>query len=137
MCLGSCSHLTFMLWLWPAAPQKLVNNFIIINLLCIYPPYFTCYLICYVHCLHLFIIFACVFKNVNKLDSSIRHTKIPGGECHKHENLVGKEMKRFGASIVFGVLAWMLADMQMNHGSLSVHVQWFSTGRSEQTIMTS
>ena len=35
-------------------------------------------------------------------------------------------MKRFGASVVFGVLVWTLADMQMNHGSLSVHVQWFS-----------
>ena len=27
MCLGGCLHLTFMLWLWPAAFHKLVNNF--------------------------------------------------------------------------------------------------------------
>ena len=42
MHLGGCLHVMFVLWLWPAAFQKLVNNFIIINLLCIYPPYFIC-----------------------------------------------------------------------------------------------
>ena len=35
-------------------------------------------------------------------------------------------MKRFGAFIVFGVPAWMPADMQTNHGGSNVHVQWFS-----------
>ena len=35
-------------------------------------------------------------------------------------------MKRFRAFVVFGVLAWMPADTQMNHGSSNVHVQWFS-----------
>ena len=35
-------------------------------------------------------------------------------------------MKRFGVFIVFRSLVWMLADMQMNHGSSNVHVQWFS-----------
>ena len=52
--------------------------------------------------------------------------QIPGGECHRHENQVGKEMKRFGAFVVFGVLAGMLADMQMNHGGSNAHAQWFS-----------
>ena len=28
--------------------------------------------------------------------------------------------------MVFGVLVWMLADLQMNHGSSDVHAQWFS-----------
>ena len=37
-----------------------------------------------------------------------------------------KEMKRFGALIVFGVLAWILAGVQMNIGGSDVHVQWFS-----------
>ena len=27
MCLGSCLHLTFTLWLWPVAFHKLVNSF--------------------------------------------------------------------------------------------------------------
>ena len=35
-------------------------------------------------------------------------------------------MKRFRAFVVFGVLAWMPADMQMNHGSSDAHVQQFS-----------
>ena len=54
------------------------------------------------------------------------HTEIPGGECHRHGKGVRKEMKRFGAFVVFGVLVWMPADMQMNHGRSNVHVQWFS-----------
>ena len=35
-------------------------------------------------------------------------------------------MKRFGAFVVFRVLAWMPADVQMNPGGSNVHVQWFS-----------
>ena len=46
--------------------------------------------------------------------------------CHRHENRVMKEMKRFGAFVVFGVLAWMPVDAQMNHGSSNVHAQWYS-----------
>ena len=46
-------------------------------------------------------------------------------------------MKRFRAFVVFGVLAWMLADMQMNYGGSNVHAQWFSTGKFKQTIMMS
>ena len=46
--------------------------------------------------------------------------------CHRHKNQVRIEMKRFGAFVVFGVLAWMLVDMQMNYGSSSVHAHWFS-----------
>ena len=51
------------------------------------------------------------------------HTKIPEGECHRHENQVRKETKRFRAFMVFGVLAWMPADVQMNYGSSNAHVQ--------------
>ena len=46
--------------------------------------------------------------------------------CHRHENWVRKGTKRFRAFVVFGVLALMLADVQMNHGSSNAHVQWFS-----------
>ena len=46
--------------------------------------------------------------------------------CHRHGKGIRKETKRFGAFIVFGVLAWMPADMQMNHGSYNAHAQWFS-----------
>ena len=33
---------------------------------------------------------------------------------------------RFQTFVINGSLAWMLAGVQMNHGSSSVHVQWFS-----------
>ena len=46
--------------------------------------------------------------------------------CHRHENQVKKEMKRFGAFIVFGVMAWMPTDVKTNHGSSNAHAQWFS-----------
>ena len=52
-----------------------------------------------------------------------------------HRKEIRKEMKRFRAFIVFGVLAWMPADTQTNHGSSNA--QWFSAGKFEQTIMTS
>ena len=35
-------------------------------------------------------------------------------------------MTRFQTSVINGYLAWMLAGVQTNHGSSSVHVQWFS-----------
>ena len=54
------------------------------------------------------------------------HTEIPGGECHRHENGLGKEMTRFQTSVTNGYLVWTPAGVQMNHGSSSVHVQWFS-----------
>ena len=47
-------------------------------------------------------------------------------KCHRLENWVRKEMKRFRAFIVFQVLVWMPVDVQMNHGSSNAHVQWFS-----------
>ena len=34
-------------------------------------------------------------------------------------------MKSFRTLIVFGVLVWMLAEVQTNTGSSNVHVQWF------------
>ena len=46
--------------------------------------------------------------------------------CHRHENRFGKGMMRFQTFIINGYLAWMPAGVQMNHGSSSVHVQWFS-----------
>ena len=42
------------------------------------------------------------------------------------QKLGWKEMKRFGAFVVFGVLVSMLLDVQMNHGGSNVHAQWFS-----------
>ena len=54
------------------------------------------------------------------------HTKIPGGECHRHENRFGKEMMRFQTFGINGYLAWMLVGVQTNHGGWSAHVQWFS-----------
>ena len=39
---------------------------------------------------------------------------------------IAKETKSFGVLIVFGVPAWMPADVQMNTGSSDVHAQWFS-----------
>ena len=71
-------------------------------------------------------IIACVFENIDKLDSGMRAHEIPGGEHHRLKNWVRKETKRFRAFIIFGVPVWMLADVQMNHGGSNVHVQWFS-----------
>ena len=57
--------------------------------------------------------------------------------CHRHGKGVMKETKRFGALIVFGVLARMPVDVQMNPGSSNVHAQWFSHQKIRKTIMTS
>ena len=46
--------------------------------------------------------------------------------CHTHGKWVRKEMKRFEAFVVFGVLAWTPTDMQTNHGSSNAHVHQFS-----------
>ena len=51
---------------------------------------------------------------------------MPGGECHSHGIWVRKEMKRFGAFVVSGVLARMPADVQMNISGSGIHVRWFS-----------
>ena len=71
-------------------------------------------------------VYACVFKNVNKLESGMRVHQNTGGECHRHGKGVRKEMKRFRAFVVFGVLAWLPADMQTNHGGSNAHTHWFS-----------
>ena len=42
------------------------------------------------------------------------------------EKGLGKETKRFGASVIFSTFVWMLADVQMNCGSSAAHAQWFS-----------
>ena len=54
------------------------------------------------------------------------HTEIPGRECNRHGNWIGKETKRPGAFVEFGVPVWMLTDVQTNNGSSNAHVQWFS-----------
>ena len=54
------------------------------------------------------------------------HSEIPGAECHRHKNGFGKDMMTFGIFGINGYLAWMLADVQTNHGRSFVHVQWFS-----------
>ena len=46
--------------------------------------------------------------------------------CHRYGKGIRKETKRFRAFVVFGVPVRMPVDMQMNHGSSNVHVQWFS-----------
>ena len=51
---------------------------------------------------------------------------MPGGECYRHKNVLGKEMMRFRTSVINGYLVWMPAGMQMDHGSPSAHLQWFS-----------
>ena len=60
--------------------------------------------------------------------------KIPGGECHRHKNGFGKETMRFQTSVINGYLAWKPADVQMNHGGSSVHVQWFSCHNGETDV---
>ena len=35
-------------------------------------------------------------------------------------------MRWFGAFVIFGVPAWILADVQMNVSSTGTHEQWFS-----------
>ena len=46
--------------------------------------------------------------------------------CHRHRKGITKEMNRFRALVVFGVLTSMLVDAQMNPGGSDVHAQWFS-----------
>ena len=85
-----------------------------------------------------FVCLCLCFKNVNKLDSSTRVHQITWGKSVTGMEIgLGKRWRRFRAFVVFGVLVWTLADMQMNHGSSNAHAQWFSHGRSEQTIMMS
>ena len=67
--------------------------------------------------------------NYKEPDASATLCKIFQTLCHRHENGIRKETKRFRAFVVFGVPAWMPADIQTDHG--------ISTGRSEQTIMIS
>ena len=72
-------------------------------------------------------VYACVFRNVNKLESGMRvHKNTWGTVSQTRKKGFGKETKRFRAFIPFGVPAWTPADAQMNHGSSNVHVQWFS-----------
>ena len=40
-----------------------------------------------------------------------------------------KRQQGLGVAIVTGILAVMLADVQMNYGISSAHVQWFSHGK--------
>ena len=40
-----------------------------------------------------------------------------------------KRQRGSDASVVYGVLAWMLADVQTNGGSSNAHMQWLSHWR--------
>ena len=42
------------------------------------------------------------------------------------ENELRKRQRGSDAFIVFGILAWMLEDAQMNSNISDAHVQWFS-----------
>ena len=57
--------------------------------------------------------------------------------CHRHENRFRKEMTRFPTFILIGYLAWMPVGMQTNHGSFSVHAQWFSHQNGGADILMS
>ena len=62
------------------------------------------------------------------------HTKIPRGECHRHENMFGNEMTKNQTEPNFcnkRFLVWMLVGVQTNHGSSSMHAQWFSCQNGE------
>ena len=66
------------------------------------------------------------------------HTKIPGGECHRHGKRFGREAMRFGISIIFGIFgmdASRCADKIMVV-LLCMH-SGFPTEILEQTIVTS
>ena len=43
-----------------------------------------------------------------------------------HKNGFRKETMKFQTFSLNGYLAWMLADVQTNHGRSFAHVQWFS-----------
>ena len=78
--------------------------------------------------LYTYIGLQCLHKLLYTLFSYIQYMDITlhSYKCHRHGKWIRKEMKRFGAFVVFGILAWMPVDTQMNHGGSNVHVQWFS-----------
>ena len=96
---------------------------------------FTCQVLLYmlVNMLHpssLFVYNVClcfVKKYVNKL-----RLQYEGTPKYLEESVTGTEMglrKRWRGSdafIVFGIPAWMTADVQMNGNISDVHAQWFS-----------
>ena len=71
-------------------------------------------------------VYAFIFENINKLDSSMRAHQNTWGIVSQAKKGIMKETKRFVTLIVFGVLAWMPMDVQMNTGSSDAHAQWFS-----------
>ena len=62
------------------------------------------------------------------------HTKIPGGECHRHENRFGNEMT-FRTKRLIGMDAGRNAD-KLPAVCLCMH-SGFPTKMMEQTIVTS
>ena len=67
----------------------------------------------------------------NKFKSPVwGHTKICGGDCHRHEIWVNEKMTRFRCSYGNWGLVAMPADVQMTYGIFSVHMQWSSHGKS-------
>ena len=66
------------------------------------------------------------------------HTKIPGGEHHRHETGFGKETMRFGISIIF----WFIwhGHQQMHRRTMAVLLHMcsgFPTKLMEQMIVMS
>ena len=71
-------------------------------------------------------VYACVFENINKLDSGTRVHRNTWRRVSQAWKGITKEMKRFRTLILFGVLAWTPAHAQTNTGSSDTHAQWFS-----------
>ena len=54
------------------------------------------------------------------------HQNTSGESVRGMEIGLRKRQRGLDAFIVFGVLAWMPADVQMNSNISNVHAQWFS-----------
>ena len=76
------------------------NHMIIFELICAYTHLI---LIVLTILLWLICVIVPMLEFVNKLVYSMRHTEIPGGECHRHEKGFGKETMRFILSVIFGI----------------------------------
>ena len=85
---------------WAIGPLNIaynsVNSFIFISS-CIYPP---CLIISQ-PIVSIMFVYASVARILINWSLVWGHTKIPGGECHRHEKGFGNEMKQFRISIIF------------------------------------
>ena len=71
-------------------------------------------------------VYACVFRNVNKLESGMRVHQNTWGRVSQAQKRDLERDEEVRAFVAFGVPVWMLVDAQMNHRSSNVHAQWFS-----------